>query len=254
MTPSFDREVVSHRDTPPCAELVSWREAYGLVAGITTRGASQESFKLGPETPEGSTAADPWSRLVSTFSPAFAGVAVSRQPHGTKVREHESGVEGWLRLDGYDGHVTLEAGLLLTVTVADCVPVYLADPGTGGIALLHAGWRGIAAGVLEEGIERLAALTGRPRDCFVMHAGVAIGGTQYEVGPEVVAGLGLPLPPEAQRVDLRDVLAQRAEAAGVRHITVSPWCTYQDADLFHSHRRDGAAAGRMAAYLGRPLT
>ncbi len=126
--------------------------------------------------------------------------------------------------------------------------------------MLHAGWRGIASGILERGIDRLSEAVGAPPAEFVMQCGVAIGPDHYEVGPEVLERLGLETgvgeagPPGTAPADLRGLAAARARAAGVEAITRSPWCTYRDSEHFWSHRRDPAAAGRMVAYLGRPLT
>ena len=69
---------------------------------------------------------------------------------------------GWIQVDGIDGWVTTAPGVLLTVTVADCIPVYLVVPGRG-VALLHAGWRGTAGGILRAGVERLLAAHWRCR-------------------------------------------------------------------------------------------
>ncbi len=247
-----------------CAELDRWHAMHGLIAGITTRSGPVGGFNLGLTTSDPSNSVTArWSALTKAVQGEFPGVVVSLQPHGAEVREHESSFEGWLVLHGYDGHVTGLAGILLAVTVADCVPVYLAHPPTGSIALLHAGWRGIASGILERGIDRLSEVVGAPPAEFVMHCGVAIGPDHYEVGPEVLERLGLQAgvgeageagAAGAAGADLRGLAAARARAAGVEAITRSPWCTYRDSKHFWSHRRDPAAAGRMVAYLGRPLT
>ena len=232
--------------------LATWRSRFGLVAGLTTRGESHGdcSFALRGSDP----ADEAWRALGAAFDPEFTGMAVARQVHGNKIAEHPARFDGRVVVDGYDGHMTLEPGLLLAITVADCVPVYLADPETGGIALIHAGWRGIVAGIVERGIDRLSELTGGPASRFLMHCGVAISGSRYEVGPEVVAQLGLGPPPGGRNVDLREVLASRARSVGVKRITMSPWCTFRDSDLFFSYRREREMTGRMIAYLGRPLT
>lgn len=256
MTAPVVREEIGegHR-TPERAEITEWRTAYGLVAGITTRNTSGGDFNLGLCTPEAAAAVTArWRAVATSFATEFPGLTVSRPAHGSRIRQHDAGFEGCLVLDGYDGHVTREAGILLTVTVADCVPVYLADPNTGGIALVHAGWRGIAAGILERAIDRLAGVTGSPRDGFAMHCGVAISGPRYEVGVEVTDRLGVESSGSPRRVDLREVLTDRAHVAGIRHVTVSPWCTFDQSAMYFSHRRDGRSAGRMIAYLGRPLT
>ncbi len=87
-----------------------------------------------------------------------------------------------------------------------------------------------------------------------MHCGVAISGPRYEVGAEVTDQLGVESSGSPRRVDLRDVLADRARVAGIRHVTVRPWCTFDQPTMYFSYRRDGRSAGRMIAYLGRPLT
>ena len=248
-------EIGEGHGTPERAEISEWRTAYGLVAGITTRNSPGGDFNLGLSTPEAAgEVPERWRAVATSFATEFPGLTVSRQVHGSRIRQHDTGFEGWLVLDGYDGHVTREAGILLTVTVADCVPVYLADPSTGGVALVHAGWRGIAKGILERAIDRLAGVTGSARDGFAMHCGVAISGPRYEVGAEVTDQLGLESSGSPRRVDLRDVLADRARVAGIRHVTVSPWCTFDHSAMYFSYRRDGGSAGRMIAYLGRPLT
>lgn len=87
-----------------------------------------------------------------------------------------------------------------------------------------------------------------------MHCGVSISRPHYEVGPQVAERLGVRSSGSSEHVDLHEVLASRARAAGIERVTVSPWCTFRDSQYFFSHRRDGQAAGRMIAYLGRPLT
>ena len=257
MTEHVERELVR---TDPMglerAEISKWRSQYGLVAGVTTRrNGSHGEFNLSLATTEAADTALRRLREVGrAFEPQFPGIAVSRQIHGAEVCEHETSFIGLRVLDGYDGHLTSEPGVLMAVTVADCVPIYLTDPVTGGMALLHAGWRGIVAGILECGVERLAKVTGSSPEGFAMHCGVAVSGSNYEVGPDVVERLGLGDPGAPTNVDLRETLSSRARDAGVRQITVSPWCTVADAELFYSHRRDGNSAGRMIAYLGRPLT
>lgn len=256
MRTALDREVPGrYHGAVPCAELESWRTAHGLVAGITTRGDGGREFNLGLMTrdPAGDVTGR-WQELVAGFGPAFESVVVSLQHHGAEIRTHRNGAGGWLVLNGFDGHFTSQPGILLAVSVADCVPVYLAHPSSGGVALLHAGWRGIAAGILERGIRRLSEVSGANPGDFVMHAGVAIGEPHYEVGPEVLEALGVGPVDGPGTVDLRHLLAQRARTEGVERTTTSPWCTYADATLFWSHRREGDRAGRMVAYLGRPLT
>ena len=175
---------------------------------------------------------------------------LAHQVHGTDVHWHESVPEGWLILDGSDGHATRGDGVLLTVTVADCIPVYLAVPRKGAIALVHAGWRGTADGILEQCIELLKWRGFAKAGDIVMHCGVGICGSCYEVGSEVAVRFGLS---GTVKLDLRAVLAQQARDLGIAEITVSPWCSAEGRDRFFSHRGSRGRDGRMVAYLGRPL-
>ena len=130
-----------------------------------------------------------------------------RQVHGATVRLHEAGPPGLAISPSCDGHVSGAPGVLLTVGLADCVGISLVDPVRRAVALLHSGWRGTAAGILEAGITVLRErLDSHARDLHV-HLGPAICGRCYEVGPEVHAALGLPAPRGPQPVDLRAVLA-----------------------------------------------
>lgn len=251
-------DVASVREPPlpdpvvPRLEVPGWRARFGLAAGITTRGTGDRPFDLGL------SGGDPVGEALgrwAAFRHAEAGfplAVLGRQVHGTEVAWHQGGA-GWLLLDGVDGHATDAAGVLLTVTVADCTPVYLHDPGTGAIALLHAGWRGASARILERGVRLLAGRSGAQPGNLVMHCGVSICGPCYEVGPEVFEAFGQSVPSGGKGpIDVRGALAEQARALGIGEVTVSAWCSGHDAQ-FHSHRRSGGRDGRMVAYLGRPL-
>ena len=194
----------------------------------------------------------PSGRLRAAFAPRFPTLVLSHQVHGTAVQWHETLPEGWLVLDGLDGHATSVRGLLLSVTVADCIPVYLAVPQKGALALLHAGWRGAAHGVLARGVELLKRHGFAKGSDIVMHCGVGVCGTCYEVGSEVAVEFGLPVRDGPVPLDLRGVLARQARELGLEDVSVSPWCSAHDRDRFFSHRASGGRDGRMVAYLGRP--
>ena len=159
---------------------------------------------------------------------------------------------GWIHVEGVDGWVTTSPGVLLTVTVADCVPVYLAVPGKG-VALLHAGWRGTAAGILGRGVERLLAATGASAADASMHCGIAICGECYEVGSEVMTDCGHSADgPGPWHLDLRHTLAEQAARLGIRRVSISSHCSAHDRSSFYSHRASRGTDGRMVAYLGMP--
>lgn len=239
---------------PPLWEVPGWRERFGVRAGITGRGDDPgQPFDLGLWTASPVTAVmSRWRQFRAAF-PEFTGSVMAHQVHGQRILWHQGG-EGWTIHDGVDGHATGAAGLLLLVTVADCVPIYLAAPGHGVVALLHAGWRGTAGRILAEGLETLRREAGiQPKD-LVMHLGVSIGGPCYQVGEEVVRGVGeTPEGAGPWYVDIRGVLAKQARQLGVREVSWSSHCTAcSPPGSFFSHRASRGSAGRMVAYLGMP--
>jgi YfiH family protein len=223
-----------------------------VVAGITGRGAEPGGgFDLGlwGDGPVGEVMGR-W-RAFRRADPGFSTVVLGNQVHGTVVSRVDGG-QGWMQIDGVDGWVTTRPGILLTVTVADCIPVYLLAP-PRGVALLHAGWRGTAGGILRAGIASLKDATGVSEGEIVMHCGVGICGECYEVGSEVLAGCGMTVAGAGPyHLDLRERLAWDAVALGLRSITTSDRCSAHDRAAFFSHRASRGSDGRMVAYLGLP--
>ena len=231
-------------------ELAPWRERYGLIAGITTR---DQDFGLASPAPAGDVV-DRWLRLPQEVGPGFASGVVGRQCHATAIAVHRHVEPGWHVFDATDGHVTSQPGVLLAITAADCVPVYLTQRGGGGpwFGLLHAGWRGVAGGMVERGISCLTEAAECQAGDIVIHCGRSICGACYEVGSEVLAAVtGRPVLGSAG-LDLRVEIERRAAALGIGQVSLSPWCTAHDGSAFHSHRRSRGRDGRLAAYLGRP--
>jgi YfiH family protein len=248
--PALDEELID--GGVPRLELRRWREELGLVAGITGRGTGSEAgFDLGlwSGAPVGEVMRR-W-RLFRSALPGFPSTVLGNQVHGSEVRTVRA-PGGWLQVDGVDGWVTTDRGVLLTVTVADCIPVYLAVPGRG-LALLHAGWRGTAGGILGRGTTALLEATKADPADVLMHCGVGICGKCYEVGPEVMLGCGeVADGPGPWHLDLRHVLAEQAGTLGIRSVTVSGRCSSHERPTFYSHRASRGADGRMVAYLGMP--
>lgn len=176
--------------------------------------------------------------------------AHARQVHGARVLAHGVGPPGLLVSEGFDGHWTMAPGLLLSVSVADCVPIFLTHDEIQVVGILHAGWRGVAAGILEAGVRALAVGAGAEAGGLRMHLGPAICGECYEVGAEVHEALGLPAPEHPAPVDLRTILARRALSLGLpgERVTVSEWCTRCGEVRFFSHRRGDSQ--RQVAFIG----
>jgi hypothetical protein len=236
---------------PPALVHPQWAGAFPwLIQGTTTRGTGPAPFDLGiySDASHARGVLEGWDRLRSSSGCAL--VVHARQVHGAAVRVHCQGAPGLHLADPCDGHVTRVPGVLLAVTTADCVPVFMVDPRRRAVALLHAGWRGTAAWVLERGVAVLGERVGTAPGDLHVHLGPAICGRCYEVGPEVFEGLGLPAPPAPSPVDLRAVLARRALASGVLagRVTVSEHCTLCGGAGLFSHR--GGDRARQAGYLG----
>lgn len=220
-----------------------------LIQGTTWRGPEGE-FDLGLSggQPVG-PALELWRQLGRALG--CRSIVHSRQVHRAEIARHRHAEPGLLVQDGFDGHNTAVEGLVLTVSVADCVPVSIVDPDTRVVVLVHAGWRGVAAGIVERGISMAADGAEGDTARLHVHFGPAICGQCYEVGPEVHEQLGLEVPARARPVDLRAIAAARAEQAGVRAstITVSSLCTRCAPGRPHFSHRAGEA-GRQMAVLG----
>ena len=230
--------------TGPERESVADLAALGVTAFTTTRAFGD----LGWQSADPAALVEArWQRLWEALPSGTARLATARQVHGTEVVMHAPGWTGRLRVEGADGHVAPAPGTALAVTVADCVPVFLAHP-DGAVALVHAGWRGTAAGIVPHAIRRLADAGCAPAD-VVVHLGPAICGRCYEVSPDVygaLTGRGIDRP---ATVDLRDVLAGQCRGVGVRQVGASAWCTRCHRARFFSHR--GGDAGRQVGVILR---
>lgn len=230
-----------------------WRERFPwLIQGTTGRGDAAVPFDLGlfGEQPVGAVMGR-WGSLL-----AWSGmprVVHSRQVHGADLLVHGSAAESGLLVgSGHDGHLTREPGVLLTVSVADCIPLFLVDAEARVVALVHAGWRGVAAGIVESAIERLLGWRPDARGDLWVHCGPSICGRCYEVGPEVHAAVHPDRPPPAgpAPIDLASAVVERVTRAGVgeERVSMSDRCTRCDAGEFFSHR--GGSAERQVGLLG----
>jgi YfiH family protein len=217
---------------------------FGIRAFTTTRAVG--SFGVHTDEPVRAVMGR-WAELQNELRAGGSRLATARQVHGSTLLVHHPGWEGWLRGEEADGHLAAERGTAVAVTVADCVPVFLAHP-SGAIALLHSGWRGTAARIVERGIEALVQ-RGFPASELRLHAGPAICGKCYEVSPDVYRQLTGRDAGRATTVDLRMLIADHARAAGVRHVTTSDSCTRCDNDRFYSHRA-GDAGRQLGVMLG----
>ena len=186
-------------------------------------------------------------RLCAALGIDPADVVIGRQVHGADIARHEGRQEPcrWPVPEAdppeRDGHVIDRSGLAALVFVADCLPVALAGP--GGLAMLHCGWRGLAAGIVGAGAEPIGATAAA--------IGPGIGPCCYEVGDEVLAAFA-PLGDgvaDGRMLDLKEVARRLLARAGVESIEDSGICTRCERDTFFSHRGDGGDTGRQAGLV-----
>lgn len=230
----------------------------------------------------GGVSAPPWDSLNLSFNVgddpeavahnrARFAAALEARPvwlnlvHGTQVLRLTAQTEDCPAAPA-DAAWTTERGVACTVTAADCLPVLLALRDGSAVAAAHAGWRGLAAGVLQASVQAMCQGTGaRPADVQAW-LGPCIGPKHFEVGADVLAAFGLtpaqagaaagfvprPRPDGSARwlADLPRLARQRLAAAGVARIAGSPACTVQEASRFFSFRRS-RVTGRMAAAIWR---
>ncbi len=242
MTTPAGVEPTASGGTEEVPELAS----VGVRAFTTTRAAG--SYGVASDEPV-RVVMERWNALRRTLAPAGPRLATAHQVHGDRVILHGTGWEGWLRANDGDGHASLDRGTAVAVSVADCVPVFIAHA-SGAIALLHSGWRGTAARIIDRAIDLLEA-RGVPSAELLVHLGPGICGGCYEVSPDVFGRLTGRTVDAPTTVDLRGIIADHARARGVRRVTTSPWCTRCDNDRFYSHRAGdaGRQLGVMIAAL-----
>ena len=168
------------------------------------------------------------------------------QVHGARVVDADHVGTG----EKADAAFTRTRATVCVVKIADCMPVLLADDAASVVGAAHAGWRGLAAGVLEATVDAMGA----PPATLYAWLGPAIGPNVYEVGEDVRAAIGEPASafqptrPGHWLLNLYAVARARLEAKGVRRIYGGGYCTYSERERFFSYRRDRGQS-RMAAAI-----
>lgn len=180
-----------------------------------------------------------------------------RQVHGCGVAQ--VGADRVPNSTEADALITDQPGTLLTVVTADCISLLVAHRSGRCVAAVHAGWRGVVAGVIQAALARLCEAYDITAADLVAAIGPCIGPEHFEVGQEVVdqfndAGLSDAVIHQQGRkphIDLTAAATAQLRSAGLPTASIDhgDWCTYRDSQLFHSYRRDGDRAGRMAAMI-----
>lgn len=231
------------------------------LAAIARHGFTTKQLALRP----GERGGPGWTSAAASVGCGVGQVARVRQVHGAAVRVVRAG-DSPEALPEADAAITREPRTAVAVVAADCVPILLADPATGAVGAVHAGWRGTAANVSGAAIDAMRREFGVDPPNLVAAIGPSIGACCYGVGAELVTAFteaGHP-PADLERwfsrrdgrlvLDLwtanHDLLVNAGLAPSNVH--VAELCTQTHRDVFESFRADGEAAGRMAALIVAP--
>lgn len=240
--------------------MADWPAPPGVVAFTTLRngdGVSQapfDAFNLGVRCGDDAAAVAENRRRLIEKNALPSAPRWLRQVHGTGVVRFSAAVAE--DEPEADAAVVSDAGVVLSILTADCLPVAFATDDGGEIAAAHAGWRGLSAGVLERTVSAMRT----PASRILAWMGPAAGPQAYEVGAEVFDAFVAADPgaesafvatrPGHWRVDLYALAQQRLRKAGVERIYGGGLCTISDPQRFYSHRRD-RSTGRMATLVYR---
>lgn len=187
------------------------------------------------------------------------GITTAKQIHSAivEIARHAMGKNAGGEADAL---ISQDTGVIVGIRTADCVPILLADPSTGAVAAIHAGWRGTAEGITAAAVRSLVAEWGIDPRNLRAAIGPSIGSCCYEVGPEVAQRFGGLIGTRALHpvhLDLPAINEMQLRAAGVSNIWKSGACTFcatcatpGEGYRFHSFRRDREAAGRMVSFIG----
>lgn len=240
-----------------------WLEAEGLPAGLRG-GTALRSFpgvSVGDQGPGnfGAHCGDRPEHVAHNRAALAVALALPaaprwlRQVHGVDVADGDAAGAGEIVADACVMRLGPAPAVVLT---ADCLPLLIASRDGAAYAAVHAGWRGLAAGVIEASVRALAGSAD-----LQVWLGPAIGPEAYEIGPDVRAALLAADAGAADcfargradrwHADLYALARRRLRALGIDHIAGGQYCTLRDPVRFHSHRRDGAASGRMATLIWR---
>ena len=237
----------------------------GLVHAVFTRlgGASQGPFAT---LNTGHTVGDSEAAVAENHARIYDYLDLSPQRVVTAHLVHSNHIavisaeQGGQVIAHSDGLATSTPGLALMLRFADCQPILFYDPRQHALALVHAGWRGVAQGIAARAVETMEAAFGSQPADLLVGLGPAIGPCCYTVGDDVAAAMGYALPDwqaamqplgQGWRLDLSTANAQQLAVAGVLHIERADLCTSCHNDLFFSHRAENGRTGRFAvvAYL-----
>jgi len=237
-----------------------WTDDPRLVHGFSTRNGGVSNGKMAslnlgrtaPDSPD--NVLENRRRFLRALGIADDRLVRAVQIHGDRVAAvHEPGV-----VENCDGLITREPELFLVIGVADCHVVFLASRDREVVGALHAGWRGISAGIVEQGIRKITEVFSVPPDEIEIAISPGIGVCCYEVGEDVSSQFsreGVEQRDGRVFLNLRKSICRRARAAGIPEdrIMLSDQCTSCAEEHWYSYRRDNGDTGRMWGIIGRKI-
>lgn len=178
-------------------------------------------------------------------------VVMQKQIHSDNINV----VKDTCFIEGSDALITDEKNLFLTISIADCVPVFLYSPEKGVIAGIHSGWKGTESKIAAKTLEKMKNEFAVDTNDVIAFVGPGISVENYEVSKEVAEKFdegSYKVIEGKYFLDLKKDIYEQLIMKGVKkeNIEVSPYCTFRDNELFHSHRREKGFTGRMFGVIG----
>jgi len=244
-------------------------EAAGVRHAFSTRigGISPPPFdSLNLGNPNGCPVQDDYDRIWANYARLLSCINCDSQPplrvhqvHGNVVARVERGAKFDTACKA-DALISRDSERVISIRIADCVPILISSADGRLVAAVHAGWRGIVAGVIAETVKRMLNDGTGPADTFIAAIGPCIGHDSFEVGTEVLEeftrlfGAAAPISRHSQtkgKVDLRKTAMMQLMNCGIpeRNIDSTDRCTFSHREEFFSHRRDNGTTGRLAAVI-----
>ena len=238
-----------------------WSVPTNLHAGTSTRlyGVSQgdyESLNLGDHLDDDQQAVITNRKYLVDLHGLPSEPLWLQQEHGNNIINLDNFDPDNVTNNIADGVFTTKPGIVCGILTADCLPILICDEFGTEIAALHAGWRGLASGIIEKALPMFSS----PPESLMVWMGPAISARNYEIDDDVKSSFDhledilqhdtfIPTGRNHWLVSLYRTAMLILKDQGVERIHGGQYCTYRDADLFYSHRRDGGKTGRMASLI-----
>ncbi|MBD3272216.1 MAG: hypothetical protein GF384_06745 [Elusimicrobia bacterium] len=192
---------------------------------------------------------DPLVRRAVLEQQQISGIAFGEQVHGNRITVIDRRLSGEHWFKQTDGFVTQCPGMCLGIFTADCVPVWCVIPGRRLVGIAHAGWRGIAKGIIVNMVQAMSCLNGNSTEHMMVSIGPHIRSCCYSAGNECARAFSVS---PRERFSLEDEIIAQCIRMGITESNVSraPWCTAHDHTYFYSYRKENGTEARMLSVIG----